>query len=280
MANRPTAITRLSEAPTEGKKNWLIYAESGKGKTVLAGTAPKNLFLTTEAAGTESAKAFGSDSDEWVCDSWAELQAAHRWLREGGAAEYDWVTIDSLSEMQELCWKDQLETAASSNSSRSVYQAAIQDYAIVDNKIKALVDAFNRLPINVLYTAQVLNLGMEDEDGDGYTLRLPLVGRAKNGAPLSNLICGKVTLVGLLHVKQDGEEEMRRLITSAGQTWIAKDRHDTFGRYIDNPSIVEMVAAVDARQKQDAGEAQASKAKKAKASKKAEDTTAEKKESF
>lgn len=278
MASRPTAITRLSEAPSEGKKNWLIYAESGKGKTVLAGTAPKALFLTTEAAGTESAKAFGSDAHEWVCDSWGELQNAHRWLREGGAADYEWVIIDSLSEMQELCWKDQLETAAAGNSSRSVYQAAIQDYAIVDNKIKALVDAFNRLPINVLYTAQVLNLGMEDDEGDDYTLRLPLVGRAKNGAPLSNLICGKVTLVGLLHVKQDGEDEIRRLITSAGQTWIAKDRHDTFGRYIDNPNIAEMMEAVDERQKQNPQEAQASKAKKSKATKKAD--TTEKKEDF
>jgi hypothetical protein len=246
---RPTAITSLAETDNaSGKKNWLVYAESGKGKTVLAGTAPNGLFLTTEAAGTESAKAFGSKNDEWVCDDWATLQEAFRWLRDGGGcSEYDWVIMDSLSEMEELCWRDQLETAAAGNSSRSEFQAAIQDYAIVDNKIKKLVDAFNRLPVNVLYTAQVMNLGMEDEDGDDYTLRLPLVGRTKGGAPLSNKICGKVTVVGLLHVKQDGDEEIRRLITSAGQTWIAKDRHDTFGRYVDNPDIAEMVAAVDAR---------------------------------
>jgi ATP/maltotriose-dependent transcriptional regulator MalT len=55
VVKRPTAITSLKETPSEGKRNWLIYAPSGIGKTVLAGTAPNNLFLTVEAAGTESA---------------------------------------------------------------------------------------------------------------------------------------------------------------------------------------------------------------------------------
>lgn len=282
-SSRPTAITRLSEAPTEGKKNWLIYGGSGDGKTVLAGTAPKSLFITTEAAGTESAKAFGSTADEWVCDTWEDVQAAHRWLREGGASEYDWVNVDSLSEMEELCWKDQLETAQKSNSSRSIYQAAIQDYAIVDNKVKALVDAFNRLPINVLYTAQIMNLEMTDSDGDEYIKRLPLIGRTKGGAPLSNKICGKVTLVGLLTVRKDEsdpDESFRRLYLEAGDQWVAKDRHDTFGRFLDRPDIGEMVEAVERRQKQDAAQAQEAKAaKKKKAAKKAADTTT-KEESF
>ncbi len=259
MANsRPKAITKLSEAPSAGKKNWLIYAESGVGKTVLAGTAEKGLFLTTEAAGTESAKAFGSTAHEWVCDTWADLQEAHVYLREGGAAEYDWVMVDSLSEMEELCWRDQLEAGKAANSSRSVFQAALQDYGVVDNKVKGLVDAFNRLPVNVLYTAQMMTLELTDADGDDYTQRLPLVGRTKNGAPLSNKICGKVTLVGLLTARQPDDPEepkFRRLFLEAGREWVAKDRHDTFGKFLDHPNIAEMVAAVNRRQQQDAEEA-------------------------
>lgn len=251
MASRPTAITSLRETPAEGKRNWLIYAESGVGKTVLAGTAPKSIFLTVEAAGTESAKAFGSDADEWVCEDWATLQEAYSYLKSGGASDYEWVIIDSLTEMQEICWKDQLEEAKAQNSGRSIYQPAIQDYAIVDNKIKRLVDSFNRLPVNVLYTAQVMNLDQENDEGDDITYRLPLVGRAKNGGPLANLICGKVTMVGLLAVVTKDRERgpFRRLVTEAGPTWIAKDRHDTFGRFIDEPDIAEMAEAVDRRQK-------------------------------
>lgn len=249
MAGRPKAITRLQDTPDEGKRNWLIYAPSGVGKTVLAGTAPKSLFLTVEAAGTESAKAFGSDADEWVCDDWATLQEAYAYLKNGGYNDYEWCMVDSLSEMEELCWKDQLEEAKASNSSRSIFQPAIQDYAVVDNKIKRLVDEFNRLPINVLYTAQQMNLDTEDEEGDDVVMRLPLIGRTKGGAPLSNKICGKVTLVGLLGPIKDAEDYEVRLVTQAGTTWTAKDRHDTFGRYIDNPNIAEMAEAVDKRQK-------------------------------
>ena len=101
---KPVAVTSLAETPSEGKRNWLIYSESGLGKTVLAGTAPRGLFLTVEAAGTESAKAMGSLADEAVMGSWADLQNAYLWLEQGAYKDFDWVMLDSLTEMEELCW--------------------------------------------------------------------------------------------------------------------------------------------------------------------------------
>lgn len=245
MKKRPSAIVSLKDQPSEGKKNWLIYAPSGEGKTVLAGTAPKSLFLTVEAAGTESAKAFGSLSDEWLINSWSELVDAYEWLLDGGASEYEWVIIDSLTEMEELCWNDQLENIGKE------FEARIQDYGIVDRKIKKLVDRFNRLPINTLYTAQMAGWDKEDDDGDDIVKVLPALGRAKGGWPLSNLVCGKVTLIGLLAIRQDeDEEEFRRLYVHGGERWTAKDRHDAFSKFIDNPDIGVMAKAVEARQAQ------------------------------
>lgn len=240
---RPKAIVKLDEQPSKGNRNWLFYSPSGVGKTVLAGTAPKALFLTVEAAGTESAKAFGSDADEWLINSWDELMDAYEWLKKEGHKAYEWVIIDSLTEMEEMCWNSQLEAIGKE------YEARIQDYGIVDRKIKKLVDKFNRLPINVLYTAQMAAFEMEDEDGDEFNKVLPALGRAKSGWPLSNLICGKVTLIGLLTAREDEEgDEFRRLYVQGGTAWTAKDRHDTFGKFIDNPSIPQMSEAVDARQ--------------------------------
>lgn len=241
---RPTAITKLQDTESDGKRNWLVYSPSGVGKTVLAGTAPKALFLTVEAAGTESAKAFGSEADELIINTWSELTGAFEWLAYGGgASEYEWVIIDSLTEMEELCWNDQLEAIGKEFESR------IQDYGIVDRKIKKLVDRFNRLPVNCLYTAQMAGWEIEDEDGDDITKVLPALGRAKGGWPLSNLICGKVTLIGLLTVREDDDdEEFRRLYVHGGERWTAKDRHDTFGKFIDRPDIGEMAEAVTARQ--------------------------------
>lgn len=226
----------------EGKRNWLIYSPSGIGKTVLAGTAPRGLFLTVEAAGTESAKALGSIADEWVCDSWKELNKAYNYLYKGGAEDHDWVMLDSTTEMEELAWNDQLE------SIKKEYEARIQDYGIVDRKVKKLIDRFNRLPINVIYTAQQAGMEMLTDSGEEYTKVLPALGRAKGGWPLSNLICGKVTLIGLLQVREDKNGDYRRLYVQGGDRWTAKDRHDTFGKFIDNPNIEEMSDAVTERQ--------------------------------
>lgn len=247
---RPKAITSLKDSPTQGKRNWLIYADSGTGKTVLAGTAPKALFLTVEAAGTESAKALGSAADEWVVSDWKTLQEAYNWLKQEGVHEYEWVLVDSVSEMEELCWKDHLQEAHEANSNRSLYQPAIQDYQIISNKIKRLVDSFNRLPINVLYTAQTMRLEIENEEtDDDTTLLSPLLG-TRNGV-LSQKVCAMVTLVGLLRVQTPKDKEVepyRRLWLQGSRRYTAKDRHDTFPRYLDTPNIEEMADAVTKRQ--------------------------------
>jgi hypothetical protein len=179
------------------------------------------------------------------------------WLKREGHKEYDFVTIDSITEMEELCWNDQLENIGKE------FEARIQDYGIVDRKIKKLVDKFNRLPVNMIYTAQQAAMETEDEDGDEINKVLPALGRAKGGWPLSNLICGKVTLIGLLTVREDEDgNEFRRLYVHGGERWTAKDRHDTFGKYIDNPNIEEMAAAVDARQESGVKPVEAPKKKK------------------
>lgn len=239
---RPKAITKLSETPNVGNHNWLIYSGAGIGKSVLAGTSPKSLTLTVEAAGMESAKAFGSETDEWIIHDWQEFREAATWVANEGHKEYDWLNVDSVSEMEELCWTDQLE------SINKEFEARIQDYGIVDRKIKKMIDGLNRLPINVLYTAQQMAFTTEDSEGDDILKVLPKIGRTKDGAPLSNLVCGKMTLVGLLSVVEEkGEEDRRRLWVQGGEQWVAKDRHDTFGKYIDYPDIQEMEAAVAQR---------------------------------
>ena len=227
-----------------GTRNWLIYSDPGIGKTVVAGTAPRSLFLTTEAAGTESAKAFGSEADEWIIDSWSDFKDAYAWLKKEGHKEYDWVNVDSITEMEELCWNDQLEATGKE------FEARIQDYGIVDKKVKKMIDNFCRLPVNVLFTAQMMAFTTEDDEGDDILKRLPKLGRTKDGAPLSNLVCGKMTLVGLLTPMEEKDgSEFRRLWVHGGEKWVAKDRHDTFLEgYVDRPNIAEMNELVAARQ--------------------------------
>lgn len=258
-SGRPSAITKLSDAPSMGKRNWLIYGDSGLGKTVLAGTAPKALFLTVEAAGTESAKEQGSAADEWVTDTWEEILTAYKWLKEGGAKSYDTVIVDSLSEMEEACWRDHLEKMADAKSTRNIYKPALEDYQVIGNKIKRLVNQFNRLPANVIYTAHAMRVDVEDTiTEEDTTLLMPLLGSAKNGT-LSQKVCAMVTLVGLLTVRVpkkktgDGEEEdtkaepFRRLYLQGNSRFIAKTRHSALGKFVDRPNIETMLEAVNSK---------------------------------
>lgn len=238
---RPAAITKLSDTDSTGKRNWLIYANAGDGKTVLAGTAPKALFLTVEAAGTESAKGFGSDADEWVIDTKKELDDAYDYFKRGsGCKDYEWANLDSLSEIEEVFWRF---VQGNSNTQK------IQDYGTVGTMIKKEVERWNRLPVNVLYTAQTMQLDRETDDGEEYSLTLPSLG-TKNGV-LSQRICAKTTLNGLLTVRtrktDEGRETVRRLYVRGNRSFLAKDRHmlaeDT--GYITNPNIAEMAARAD-----------------------------------
>jgi hypothetical protein len=239
---RPKAITKLSQTDSFGKKNWLIFADSGSGKTVLCGTAPKALFLTVEAAGTESAKEMGSDADEWVTDTAEELDAAYEYFKNGtGCQDYEWVLIDSLSEVEDVMWA-RLQNGGTAKK--------IQDYGTIATEMKRFVDKWNRLPVNVIYTAQAQRFATEDQDTEeDLTIVAPMIG-TQNGV-LSQKIAGKVTLVGFLTVRKraDAEgktEEYRRLQLRGNARVTAKDRHMIAPKsgFLRNPTIPDMLDRV------------------------------------
>lgn len=253
VSRRPTAITEITEASPF--KKWIVYADSGVGKTVLAGTAPDNLLLEFDPEGHESAKVAGSAAKVWPLPDWKEWQDALAYFEKGpGCQEFNWVTIDTLSEGEDVAWRYWLQhMVARKPSTRSVYKPALDDYPIVWNHMKELIEKFNRLPINVLYTAHVLELEQYDEEKEeDYTLKMPLLGSTKNGI-LSRKICAKVGVVGYMDVKRrrveddEGEEtieEYRRLYVAKRRGIVAKNRYD-WPNWIDNPTMPELIALAD-----------------------------------
>jgi hypothetical protein len=246
--SRPTATTKLGDSPSY--KNWLVVGDTGVGKTVLASTAPKAYFWTFEVQGTESAKVFGNtDADELVITTRDAYQEALEYMQIGsGCDDYEWLIIDSTSEMEECFWKSHLRAQRDKKpSTRSLYKPALDDYPIVWNQTKAAIDDLNQLPINVLYTAQIMPLETVDEDGEVITELLPALGSAKNGI-LARKICGKVSMVGYLEPKskttEDETVEWRRLYVSRRGGMHAKNRYG-WGPYVDNPTIPALVVAAD-----------------------------------
>lgn len=241
---RPTAIVNLQDPQRKSHFKWWFYGASGVGKTVLLGTVPDNhLIITTDVEGTASAKAFGSKSDELKVNSWQEYVDFHLWYKAEGYKEYPWLSLDTVDELEELCWQAQLVDTTMNRVSK--YQPNKADYPVVWRKVREHVMELNRLPANVIYSSHVMRIDQEDEDGeDTVTMAMPLVGSTKRG-DLSSYLCAQMSLVGYMRsVHSDDGKEVRKLYTSAGSRWVAKERYRAFGKGILNPTVPAMLAKI------------------------------------
>ena len=148
-----SAIVELDEF-TESM-NFLVYADPGTGKTVLGGTAPRALILRAEN-GALSAKRQGSKAKVWPIKSWSDFEAAYDWLEDNPDA-FEWVVIDSITKLQELCIRGILDKAVADNPSRDLDIPAIQDHYKWQLLMKRYVVMFNDLPINTLWLALAMH---------------------------------------------------------------------------------------------------------------------------
>lgn len=227
-------------------KKWLVYGESDAGKTVLAGTAPKALFLTTDVEGTESAKAMGSTADELRINTFTEFCEAVSWLvYGGGTSEYEWVNVDTITELEELCWREQLVSTDVRRASE--YQPNKADYPIVWSKVRQQLSLLGRSPVNTLFVAHTMRIDRETEDGeDTVTLAMPAIGSRKRG-DTSGALCAQHGVVGYMRVVQEeGGKVQRQLLTTSGSRWIARDRTTKLGAGMVDPSIPKMLAKIAA----------------------------------
>lgn len=243
---RPTAITSLQGKRAALHRNWMVYAPSGTGKTVFAGTAPNALFLTTDPGGTESAHMLGSTADELQVNSWEDFVEYNDWVCRGsGATEYSTVILDTADELEELCWLSQLVNDELKRASK--YQPNKGDYPVVWRKLREEMMRLVRAPINVIFLAHMMHIDRENEEGDTVTLAMPEMGSRKRG-DLSSYMCGQMGLVGYMRkvTSEDGGIE-RHLMTEATDRYVAKDRTTTFGAGIVDPTVPGMLAAIEAK---------------------------------
>lgn len=244
---RPTAIVSLQDQQAPRHRNWCIYGNSGVGKTVLAGTAPNALFLATDVEGTESARQLGSVAKELPVNTWEDFVEYNDWLVRGDAhEEFQFIIVDTIDELEELCWQSQLVNDELKRASR--YQPNKGDYPVVWRKLREELMKLNRSPINVIYLAHLMHIERETEDGeDTMTLAMPEMGSRKRG-DLSGYFCAQMGLVGYMREVVNGEGQTERhLMTRSGPRWIAKDRTTAFGAGIVDPTIPGMLAAIAAR---------------------------------
>lgn len=245
-AARPTAIVSLQDPSHVSHYKWWIYGASGIGKTVLIGTMPTPaLIVTTDVEGTASAKSFGSQCHELQVNTWQEYLAFHQWYVHQGYHEYPWLSLDTVDELEELCWQAQLVGDEVRRASK--YQPNKADYPIVWRKLKEHVMELNRVPANIIYSSHAMYIDREDEEEDTVSQASPLIGSTKRG-DLSVYMCSQMGLVGYYRPSRDDEgKEHRELRTRGTSRWVAKDRYHAFGSGMLDPTVPQMLAKIDAR---------------------------------
>lgn len=214
---RPRGITNLQSAGAKpGRFNWWVYGGSGIGKSVLGGTAPKSLIMSTEIEGTESARVMGSTADKIEVPTWQEYLDTVRWLEHGGHKEFEWVVLDSMDSLEENAWNAIMgQSGAARSVGGSFRSKSRNDYPLVWSAMGEQVDRLVRLPTNVLILSKVMRVEVETDDDDVVPMALPLVGSTKRG-DLSMSLCGKMSLVAYYRrvVNDETGKRSRRLYTS------------------------------------------------------------------
>ena len=206
-------IVNLQERLQEATLNIVVYGQAGAGKTSLIKTLPGRVLVVSAEAGLLSLRGFDADVAEVATVD--DLRAVHGVLAKGGH-NYDWVAVDSLSEIAELVLAAE---KAKTPDPRKAYGT------LVDNMM-AVCRAFRELPINVYMSAKAERV---KDEGTGRLMEV----LSMPGAKLSNQIPYLFDEIFRLAVGKDRDsgEIIRMLQTAPEPTSDAKDRSGRLEQY-------------------------------------------------
>lgn len=183
--------------------NVMVYADPGAGKTVLAGSDLKVLYIATEIDGLMSAQTFGkgTNADRILIPDWETLINTYEWYDENQdeLAQWDVIAIDSLTEMQYKAKDYVLRMGANEKlrKGRDPRKMEIQDYGEQHTLLEEMVRGFNDLPINVFYTATSKMV----EGPDKETFLVPdLQGKKEYGIAMK--VASLMTTYGYMRVEE------------------------------------------------------------------------------
>lgn len=227
--------------------NLMLYGNSGVGKSHIAGKLPKGLVLAFEP-GWETirrvAKSAGNPMKFIQVNNPDKLDAAIRYLEQGGAEEFDWVIPDGLSTLQV---KSTLSYAAAAHEANPAKRVSRQipdraDYFNAQNLIKDFVARLVDLPVSTLWTSHAMQI----ERADGTEEIWPQIEGKETR--ISNYVTGLMNAVGYMTVKNGREGEYRQIcwktVEHNGVTVIAKDQFSALPPLHKNPTTESILDAI------------------------------------
>lgn len=213
----------------------LFYGKSGTGKTVLAGSAcvvPDlgSVLGVDMDGGMLAATANGyNDIDLTKVDSFTTTEDSYMQVHQylvSADNEYSAAILDSLTEMQQLVLTEALK-------SQNKAQPDWPVWGLVTGKMRAAVRRIRDLPIHVIATA--LEKQVQDTQTGMMVCQPSLNGKMAEEIP------GFFDVVARLAIKKNKEGKLVRVAYfESDGTFVAKDRTNSLGRVMENPTIEKM----------------------------------------
>lgn len=230
-------------------KNIIVYGDSDAGKTRLAGTLPGKLLILAGGPGFNTAYQSGASATVRLVPDVATWVAGIEWLESGAWQKFDWIVGEDLSIMD---FKFRLSYAAEAydaNPTKRQHRNLPDrpDYFNTQNLMRGTITRLVSLPTNCLFTAHAMRT--ENEDGD--LMVYPGIQGKVN--EVSNYVSGLMTAVGYLaRTRNKEKQEIRRVLWNTttnpktGVKYFASDKTGKLKRYMDNPDMPQILAAMDA----------------------------------
>lgn len=201
-------LTTTAQALADQGIKVLVHGPAGSGKTSLCATTGGNPVIISSEAGLLSLRHHNIPVIE--VSTLEDVYEAYRFVTESSDAKgFDWVCLDSISEIAEVC----LDTAKKANKDPR------QAYGVLSEQMGGLIRAFRDLPQrNVYFSCKQV---MQDDAMTGAKLYFPSLPGAKLGQGIGYFF----DEVFAMRVDRDADGNVTRwLQTGRDFQYEAKDR--------------------------------------------------------
>lgn len=215
---------------------FLVYGESGSGKTVFSSTWPKTVFLDIDKGMSSVTRRVGRIPIAGTpqTTAWEILLRAVGFLETADVHDFETLVVDSINEMQKISmdhiiqkWP-QIRRPYDELASQSDYGKMLDDFDKAVRRIKAL-------PMHVVFVAQVAPQQYETD-----IIQPQLIGKhtARNVARMMDVI-------GYLYKQEGGEggsKKKERTMVFDAVGHVTKDRSDMLPLNVEDPRFSELYA--------------------------------------
>jgi hypothetical protein len=201
---------------------FLVYGESGAGKTTFAATWPNPAFLDIDSGLTSVRRRTG----RFKINSWDKLNRSCDFLA-SGKHNFQTIVLDSINELQYLSMRTIVnEYPAIHRAYRNLPSQS--DYGKMLDDVEKVLRFLKSIPLNIVYITQVAERKYDTDPAQPQ-----LVGKAS-----ARNLCRMMDIVGFLEKKETevGSTGAKlRVMTFDAMNFVTKDRSGELPTLVENP---------------------------------------------